>query len=96
MSVDVRGHDTKLDVHGVFSDGCGTCSIYVRAAVVVHVLKVNLMDTNPFGVVVVLRVFGLDGSDVSGRRGTCSFTPRSWRIHAMVVVLAKRYSAVIV
>ena len=25
MSVDVRGHDTELDVHGVFSDGRGTC-----------------------------------------------------------------------
>ena len=25
MSVDVRGHDTGLDVHGVFSNGRGTC-----------------------------------------------------------------------
>ena len=26
MSVDVRGHDMELDVHGVFNDGRGTCS----------------------------------------------------------------------
>ena len=71
-----RGHDTKLDAHGVFSDGCGTCSVDVRAAVAVHVSKVNLTNTNPFGVVVVLRVFGLDGSDASGRSGTCSFLER--------------------
>ena len=37
MSVDVRGHDTELDVHGVFSDGRGTCSVDVQATVVVHV-----------------------------------------------------------
>ena len=85
----------ELDVHGVFTDGCGTCFVDIRAAIVVHILKVNLTNTYSFGVVVVLRVFRLDGSDVSGHRGTCSFTPRSWRIHVMVVVLAKRYSAVI-
>ena len=39
MSVDVRGHDTELDVQGVFSDGHGTCFVDVRVAVVGHIFK---------------------------------------------------------
>ena len=39
MSVDGRGHDMKLDIHGVFSDGRGICFVDVRAAVVGHILE---------------------------------------------------------
>ena len=65
-SVDVRGHVKELDVHGVFEvDGSGT---HVVVEVVVHVLKRNLTDSNPFGVVVVLAVSAMVVVHV--RRGT--------------------------
>ena len=49
MSVDVRGHDTELDVHGVFSDGRGTCFVDVRAAVVGHVFVEGLDEKHVGG-----------------------------------------------
>ncbi|KAF7022794.1 hypothetical protein CFC21_035443 [Triticum aestivum] len=56
--------------------------------VVVHVSKVNLTNTKPFRVVVVLRVFGLDGSDASGRSATSSFSESVVVLGVPVVELA--------
>ena len=65
MSVDVRGHDTELDVHGVFSDGRGTCFVDVRAAVVGHVFVERLDEKHVDGrgadVLGVTCRSGLDG-----------------------------------
>ena len=84
MSVDVRGHDTELGVHGVFSDGRGT-RFEGEVEVLVNTAMVVKLDA-PKG----------DLAD-NGRRVTCrsmksfprvlsyTYRRRTWCIHVLGV-----------